>query len=71
MILLKTINTFFTPAKKLSDKYEKEENYSERQQTLDMCVRKPDALKVEIIWTLKSVMNGFSVQVNDRLDHVS
>ena len=41
------------------------------KQTLDMCVRKPDALEVEIIWTLKSVLNGFSVQVNDRLNHVS
>lgn len=34
---------------------------------LDMCVTKSDTLKAEIVWPLKSVMNRFSVQANDKL----
>ena len=45
---LKKMSTFFTSAKKLSDKCEK-------QQALDMCVTKSDTLKAEIIWTLSQL----------------
>lgn len=34
---------------------------------LDMCVTKSDTLKAEIVWPLKSVMNRFSFQANNKL----
>ena len=68
---VKKISAFFTLARKLSDKCEKEDksNHNKKLQTLDMCVTKSDTLKAEIIWTLKLVMNGFSVRANDELKH--
>ena len=67
---VKKISTFFTLARKLSDKCEKEDKSNHNKlQTLDMCVTKSDTLKAEVIWTLKLVMNGFSVRANDELKH--
>ena len=40
----------------------------ESQKTLDMHLYNSDTIKAEIIWTLKSVMDGFSVRSNDELN---
>ena len=42
-------------------------NDVESQKALDMYLYNSDTIKAEIIWTLKSVMDGFSVQSNDEL----
>ena len=43
-------------------------NDVESQKTLDMHLHNSDTIKTEIIWTLKSVMDGFSVQSNNELN---
>ena len=43
-------------------------NDVESQKTLDMHLYNSDTIKAEIIWTLKSVMDGFSVRSNDELN---
>ena len=40
----------------------------EGQKTVDMYLYNSDVSKAELIWTLKSVMDGFSVRSNDRLN---
>ena len=42
-------------------------NDLESQKTLDMHLYNSDTIKAEIIWTLKSVMDGFSVPYKDEL----
>ena len=62
----KKISTIVTPAKK-TDKCEKEEkgNHKKKQQTLDMCVTKSDALKAEIIWaSVYSFDKSLNVSLN-------
>ena len=46
----------------------KAKNDVESQKTLDMHLYNSDTVKAEIIWTLKSVMDGFSVRSNDELN---
>ena len=43
-------------------------NDIESQKTLDIHLYNSDTIKAEIIWTLKSVTDGFSVQSNDELN---
>ena len=43
-------------------------NDAECQKTLDMHLYNSDTIKAEIIWTLKSVMDGFYVRSNDELN---
>ena len=43
-------------------------NDIESQKTLDMHLYNSDTIMAEIIWTLKSVMDGFSVRSNDEFN---
>lgn len=49
----------------MSDKYDKADKDNPNKKNIDICVVKSNTLKAQIIWILKSVMNGFSA--NDQL----
>ena len=41
---------------------------SEKQLTIELHLEKSNAMKAEIIWTLKSVMNGNSARLNKNMN---
>ena len=41
---------------------------SSRQHTIESCRTDTSSTKAEIVWTLKSAINGFSVRSNDHLN---
>ena len=67
-VLTKKTN-FFKPRAKTSNSVAEEpaSNCSDGQQRLDDIFAGTDSVKAEIIWTLKSVMSGYSIRSNDNL----
>ena len=63
-VFLKTSSTRAVEKKYVSNA----KNDVESQKTLDMHLYNSNTIKAEIIWTLKSVMDGFSVRSNDELN---
>ena len=59
---------FFKTSSTRAEEKKNVSNDVESQKTLDMHLYNSDTIKAEIIWTLKSVMNGFSVRSNDELN---
>lgn len=68
--LNKRNNFFKSPSsknQKVSNEQSKCSEAVEKQPTLESFITNSDTLKAEIIWSLKSIINGFSVRSNDEL----